>query len=78
VEPLLVGHIADYHPAVISGTHSSWARFGGYLNRASDLPPGNTVSWRGLSRLTDIEVGYLLGANLSERARRHSNGKSVS
>jgi hypothetical protein len=38
------------------------ARLGGYLNRASDAPAGNTVIWRGLSRLTDIEIGYLLGS----------------
>ena len=38
------------------------ARLGGYLNRAGDGPPGNTVIWRGLSRLTDIEIGYLLGS----------------
>jgi hypothetical protein len=31
------------------------ARLGGYLARASDPPPGNTVMWRGLSRLTDIK-----------------------
>ena len=33
------------------------ARLGGYLARASDPPPGNLVMWRGLSRLTDIELG---------------------
>lgn len=38
------------------------ARLGGYLNRASDPPPGNKVMWRGMSRLTDIELGYELGA----------------
>jgi hypothetical protein len=38
------------------------ARLGGYLARAGDLPPGNTVIWRGMSRLTDIELGFLLGA----------------
>lgn len=38
------------------------ARLGGYLNRAADAPAGNTVIWRGLSRLTDIEIGYLLGS----------------
>jgi Transposase DNA-binding/Transposase Tn5 dimerisation domain len=38
------------------------ARVGGYLARAGDAPPGNTVIWRGLSRLTDIEIGFLLGA----------------
>ena len=36
------------------------ARLGGYLARASDPPPGNTVMWRGLSRLTDIHLGFLL------------------
>jgi hypothetical protein len=38
------------------------ARLGGYLNRASDAPPGNTVIWRGMSRLTDIQIGFLMGA----------------
>ena len=33
------------------------ARLGGYVARASDPPPGNTVMWRGLSRLTDIRLG---------------------
>ena len=37
------------------------ARLGGYLARASDPQPGHTVMWRGLSRLTDIELGYILG-----------------
>jgi Transposase DNA-binding len=34
------------------------ARLGGYLARADDPPPGNNVMWRGLSRLTDIEIGF--------------------
>jgi len=34
------------------------ARLGGYLARASDPPPGNIVMWRGLSRLTDIVIGF--------------------
>jgi len=34
------------------------ARLGGYLARAGDSPPGNKVMWRGLSRLTDIELGF--------------------
>ena len=38
------------------------ARLGGYLARASDPPPGNTVIWRGLSRLTDIALGAMVGA----------------
>ena len=45
----------------LSGTLSFYltklARLGGYLARASDPPPGNMVIWRGLSRLTDIEIG---------------------
>ena len=40
------------------------ARLGGYLARASDPPPGNTVMWRGMSRLTDITLGATVGANL--------------
>jgi hypothetical protein len=38
------------------------ARLGGYLARAQDAPPGHLVMWRGLSRLTDIELGFLIGA----------------
>jgi hypothetical protein len=49
-----------------SGTLSYYltklARLGGYLARANDPPPGNTVIWRGLSRLTDIELGAEIGA----------------
>lgn len=40
------------------------ARLGGYLARANDAPPGNMVMWRGLSRLTDIELGFMIGAQL--------------
>lgn len=40
------------------------ARLGGYLARSHDPPPGNTVIWRGLSRLTDIELGIMIGAQL--------------
>lgn len=36
------------------------ARLGGYLARAADPPPGNTTMWRGLGRLTDIQLGFLL------------------
>jgi len=32
----------------------------GYLARASDPPPGNQIFWRGLTRLNDINLGYLL------------------
>ena len=35
-----------------------------YLARAKDPPPGNAVMWRGLTRLTDIQLGFILGAQL--------------
>jgi hypothetical protein len=40
------------------------ARLGGYLARAHDPPPGNTVMWRGLSRLTDIVLGATVGPEI--------------
>jgi Transposase DNA-binding/Transposase Tn5 dimerisation domain len=40
------------------------ARLGGYLNRKQDLPPGNVVLWRGISRLTDIHLGYCLAKDV--------------
>ena len=40
------------------------ARLGGYLARAHDPPPGNKVVWRGLTRLIDIELGAIIGAQL--------------
>jgi len=41
------------------------ARLGGYLARANDPPPGNAVMWRGLSRLTDIALGAMVGVKLA-------------
>lgn len=40
------------------------AQLGGYLARAKDPPPGNTVMWRGITRLTDIQLGFILGTQL--------------
>jgi hypothetical protein len=37
------------------------ARMGGYLARGHDPSPGNTVMWRGLSRLMDIELSARIG-----------------
>ena len=34
------------------------ARLGGYLDRASDPPPGATVLWRGFERLKALAEGY--------------------
>jgi len=43
---------------------SKLARLGGYLARAKDPPPGNTAMWRGITRLTDIQLGFILGTQL--------------
>lgn len=49
-------------PHTLKTSITQLACLGGYLNRSRDAPPGNTVVWRGMSRLTDIEIGYLMGA----------------
>jgi hypothetical protein len=48
-------------PSTLSFYLTKLARLGGYLARAGDPPPGSVVVWRGLSRLTDIEIGAELG-----------------
>jgi hypothetical protein len=40
------------------------AKLGGYLARAHDPPPGTMVIWRGLIRLTDIQLGFQLKRQL--------------
>jgi Transposase DNA-binding len=40
------------------------ARLGGYLDRAHDPPPGNKVIWKGMARLTDVQIGYLLAKDM--------------
>lgn len=52
------------HSATLSSYLTKIARLGGYLARAKDPPPGNAVMWRGLSRVTDIELGFVMGAQL--------------
>jgi len=49
-------------PGTLSFYLTKLARLGGYLGRASDPPPGNVVIWRGLARLTDIELSAEIGA----------------
>ena len=44
-------------PTTLSSYLAQIARLGGYLARTSDPPPGNTVMWRGWSRLMDIKLG---------------------
>ncbi len=51
---------AGRHRPALSSRLIQLARLGGYLARASDPPPGNTVVWRGMARLTDIELGFML------------------
>ena len=53
------------------------ARLGGYLARTRDPPPGNTVLWRGISRLTDIALGAKL-ANPERRCGQLRGGVGVS
>ena len=50
------------HKPTLSSYLTKIAQLGGYLARAKDPPPGNTVMWRGVSRLTDIELGFVMGA----------------
>jgi hypothetical protein len=49
-------------PGTLSLYLTKLARLGGYLARASDPPPGIVVIWRGLARLTDIELGAEIAA----------------
>jgi hypothetical protein len=49
-------------PATLAFYLTKLARLGGYLARAGDPPPGIVIIWRGLSRLTDIELGAEIGA----------------
>jgi hypothetical protein len=53
----MAGRTSDRPPPTLSSYLTRIARLGGYLARASDPPPGNTVMWRGWSRLMDIKLG---------------------
>jgi hypothetical protein len=48
------------HPPPLGEAMRWVAQLGGYLNRASDDPPGVKVLWRGLRRLEDLTAGWLL------------------
>ena len=53
-------------PGTLSFYLTKLARLGGYLARMADPPPGNTVVWRGLTRLTDIRLGAeIAGSHLT-------------
>jgi hypothetical protein len=47
-------------PSSLSECLLQIAKPGGYLARTSDSPPRNTVMWRGLARLSDIQMGFNL------------------
>ena len=57
-----LGRPAAASPTSLSHYLDRIARLGGYLGRTNDPPPGNIVMWRGLARLTDIDIGYSLNA----------------
>jgi hypothetical protein len=64
LDELLPDRADNHQTASIAGYIVKLARLGGYLARTHDPPPGNTVIWRGLSRLTDIELGIMIGVQL--------------
>ena len=69
LDQYLLDELVPDKPAQTSATPLAYyivklARLGGYLARFHDPPPGNTVIWRGLSRLTDIELGIMIGVQL--------------
>ena len=52
----------EFVPKMLSHYATQLAKLGGYLARKNDPPPGITVMWRGLTRLTDIVLGMQLAA----------------
>ena len=64
LDRLIQDRASDKGPATLGPYLTKIARLGGYLARAQDGPPGNTVMWRGVSRLPDIELGFILGTQL--------------
>ncbi|HTA29117.1 MAG TPA: hypothetical protein VK731_01455, partial [Candidatus Cybelea sp.] len=52
----------SHRKATISDYIIKIARLGGYLDRVSDLPPRNIVMWRGMPKLNDIHLRFLLGS----------------
>lgn len=54
----------DSAPPTLSNYFLKIAKLGGYLARASDAPPGNTVMWRGFSKLNDIVLGMEIGKEI--------------
>jgi hypothetical protein len=67
-EIAVLNHLSDHPnlPAPKNVAHylTRVAQLGGHLNRKNDGPPGNTVIWRGITRLTDIQLGMQIGLKL--------------
>ena len=64
LDRLLPDKQAPPHRKSVSSYIIKIAKLGGYLARANDPAPGNIVMWRGLSRLTDIELGAFIGVKI--------------
>ncbi|MGC8550691.1 MAG: IS4 family transposase [Acidobacteriaceae bacterium] len=62
----LVNHKSTLPPRQYRLSHylTRLAQLGGYLARNSDPPPGNETLWRGWTRLVDIQLGVILGAEI--------------
>ncbi len=49
--------VMEFLPRTLSHYLTAPSKLGGYLAHKGDPPPGNTVMWRGLTRLTDLDLG---------------------
>src|SRR5690606_35048158 len=67
-------HTGRWYGIIVRGCLVQIAQLGGSLVPATDTPPGNTLLWRGLARLSDIQMGsnletaqYVVGNCKTER-----------
>ena len=51
-------------PKTLNDYINRLARLGGYLDRANDPPPGNTVIWKGLNKLAKLRAGFELAIDV--------------
>lgn len=56
--------LSELPPPTLSHYAIQLAKLGGYLARKGDPPPGNTVMWRGLTRLTAIVLRMQLAGEV--------------
>lgn len=57
IDRIVISRTGQPPPQQLSCYLTQIARLGGYLARERDPPPGNTVIWRGWSRLMDMKLG---------------------